>query len=192
MKNINRVVSIVSKALEVLHWVGAASMLVLLFCSIFSKEWMSGFLTDNVFAAESGDVSTYGFSLSLLNADSTVNMASLRIFAIGTFLTFILMAMIFRNVYLIVKTAHGKSWFSKGCTPFQKDIVRMVREIGIFSIGIPVLGLIFTIIAQLVSGVDHMKVSVNFNSIIMGILVLCLTQVFTYGEKLEEDTKGLI
>ena len=43
-----------------------------------------------------------------------------------------LMAMVFRNVYLIFKTAEGKTWFSKGATPFQPDIVRMVREIGIF------------------------------------------------------------
>lgn len=62
------------------------------------------------------------------------------------------MAMVFRNVYLIFRTAKGKTWFAKGDTPFQKDIVRMVREIGIFYLAVPIVSLLMSVVAVLVLG----------------------------------------
>lgn len=96
-----------------------------------------------------------------------------------------LMAMVFRNLYLIIKK-------SEGSTPFQKDNIRMLREIGIFSMVIPAVGLIMSTIIRLAAGVDAVEVSMHMDGFMMGIIVLCLTQFFAHGAELEKDVDGLL
>lgn len=98
---------------------------------------------------------------------------------------FSFMAMIFRNLYLIFKK-------SENSTPFQPDNVRMFREIGIFSISLPTVGLVMSGIIGLAVGFDVAHVSVSTNGFIMGIIVLCLTQFFAHGVELEKDVDGLL
>ena len=93
-------------------------------------------------------------------------------------------AMIFRNIYLILKTAKGKTSFSKGETPFQNDVTRMVREIGIFLIGL------FAV--QFIASFWTSFVSARLAYLMIGILMLCLSSIFSYGEQLENDNEGLI
>ena len=68
----------------------------------------------------------------------------------------------------------------------------MIREIGIFSIAVPVVGLIMSIIAKLVVGVDVLDTSVSLDSFVMGIVILALTNFFAHGAKLEKDVDGLV
>lgn len=68
----------------------------------------------------------------------------------------------------------------------------MVREIGIFSIWIPVMEFIISLLAKLVIGADLVETSVQIYGIVMGIAVLFLSQIFTYGENLEKEVEGLI
>ena len=103
----------------------------------------------------------------------------------GAVLILALMAMIFRNLNLIIKK-------SEGTTPFQPDNVRMFREIGIFSIAVPVVGLIMSIITRLVLGAEAAEVSNNFSGLVIGIVVLCITQFFAHGIELEKDVDGLL
>ncbi|MCQ2594544.1 MAG: hypothetical protein MJ196_04710 [Treponemataceae bacterium] len=100
--------------------------------------------------------------------------------------------MIFRNVNLILRTMKGKTWFAKGETPFQKDITRMVREIGIFLILIPVVQTIISAIFRPVIGMEIAEMSVDMSKIITGIVVLALSEIFAYGENLEKDVEGLV
>ena len=95
------------------------------------------------------------------------------------------MAMVFRNLYLIFKK-------SENGTPFQKDNIRMMKEIGIFSIAVPVIGFIMSIIVRLVTGVETAEISIDMGGIFMGIIVLCLTQYFIHGANLEKDVDGLL
>lgn len=118
--------------------------------------------------------------------------AAAALFAAGALFIFSLMAMVFRNVYLIFKTAKRKTWFSKGDTPFQKDITRMVREIGIFYISIPVVGLVMSVISRLALGAEFAEVNTSIEGVVTGILLLCLSQVFAYGAQLEGDVDGLL
>lgn len=92
--------------------------------------------------------------------------------------------MIFRNVYLIVKNSVD--------TPFKADNVRMIREIGIFSIAIPIIGLIISIITRIVLGHEMIEMSVDLDGFVMGILVLFLTQIFKRGIELQNDVDGLL
>ena len=101
-----------------------------------------------------------------------------------------LLTMIFRNVNLIVCTSKGKTWFSKGETPFQDDVVRMVREIGIFLIMIYVVGLVINAAAYITC--QDIEGSVTMMPLVFGIIVICLSKMFEYGQKLQEEEDGLI
>lgn len=184
MKTVNKIVKIVAKILEIAHWVGAALLTAAAICTAAAPQAL-GFFVNMSAVEKQGEISSYGFEVSLLNAAGEVNMTTLRMFAIGAILIFILVAMIFRNIYLIIKK-------SENTTPFQKDNVRMVREIGIFSIAIPVIALIMSIIIRLVVGVEAIETSVNLDGFVMGLIILSLTQVFAYGADLEKDVDGLL
>ena len=188
MNKLNKVVRILARILEIGHWVGTCIMAVLLVCCIFFRSAAMGMIAGD----PSGEDVIYGFHFTLTNVSGEIDIASLTVFAVAGILLFALMAMIFRNVYLIVKTTEGKTRFSKGATPFQPDVIRMLREIGIFAIAVPVVGLIMSIVGRIVVGPEFAETSVDLGGIVMGLLVLWLTQVFTRGEALEQDAEGLI
>ena len=81
---------------------------------------------------------------------------------------------------------------SENNTPFQKNNIRIMKEIGIFSIAVPMIGLIMSIIVRLVTGVETAEISIDMSGIFMGIVVLCLTQYFVHGANLEKDVDGLL
>ena len=191
VKKLNLLALIVSKFLEILHWLAAALMLCLLALCLAAPNWLSGLLAQGaqLFGLE---LTTYGFTLTVAGAYGSVNLAAVALFTVGAISILSLMAMVFRNVYLIFRTAKGKTWFAKGDTPFQKDIVRMVREIGIFYLAVPIVSLLMSVVAVLVLGADAAEPSVNFEGVVTGILLLCLSQVFAYGAQLERDVDGLL
>ncbi len=68
----------------------------------------------------------------------------------------------------------------------------MLREIGIFCISVPIVGLVMCTAARLILGVDAVETSVNIYGFSMGLIVLCLTQIFAHGAALEKDVEGLV
>ncbi|WP_305209529.1 hypothetical protein, partial [Dubosiella newyorkensis] len=97
---------------------------------------------------------------------------------------------VFRNAYLILKTADGKTWFSQGNTPFQSNVVRMIREMGIFLILICVVNLSLSIVLQALGLVRES--SVEFSMVPIGCLLIALSMYFQYGVSLQKDVDGLI
>ena len=67
-----------------------------------------------------------------------------------------------------------------------------MREIGVFAIAVPVIGLIMSVIIRLVIGVEAVETSIGMGGIFMGIIILCLTQFFIHGAELEQDVDGLV
>lgn len=183
MKHVNTATKIIAKILEIAHWVATGLMVAIAVCSQAAPQWL-GHLMDLDTVPE-GAVPIYGFEVVLANDAGELNTKALLLFAISGTILCALVAMIFRNIYLIVKK-------SEDASPFQKDNIRMLREIGIFSIAIPVVGLIMSIITRLVLGVNATETSVDMTGFVMGIIVLSLTQVFAYGAKLEKDVDGLL
>ena len=94
------------------------------------------------------------------------------------------MAMVFRNVYLVAKKSEND--------PFNKDNIRMIREIGIFSLSVPVIGFIMSVISRIVIGVEKAEIVVRIDGLILGILILFITQIFVYGAELQNDVDGLL
>ena len=191
MKKLNSFAFTAAKVLEVGHWLATAAAAVLLVLSLAAKDRLAAFLSD-AGRAFGPRACVYGFELAAANPEGILTPASVTLFSIGAVVIFSLMAMVFRNVCLIFRTSQGKTWFAKGDTPFQKDIVRMVREIGIFCISVPAVGLVMSVIARLALGTEALEMSVNLSGFITGILILCLSQVFAYGVQLQKDEDGLL
>ena len=185
MKKLNKLAKIITKILEVFHWVGAALMLAATVCSMAAPNWLRYFVGIDAKECCGAELSVYGFDVNAAVTNGNVDMKTFLLFGIGAFIILTLMAMVFRNLHLIFKKSENDS-------PFQKDNIRMLKEIGIFSISIPIVGLVMSTIIRLVLGVDAVEISVDQSGVVMGIVVLCLTQFFRYGAELEKDVAGLL
>lgn len=130
-KNINKITKVVSKFFEILFFLSFLVMIAADVLSFTMPQKFGEFLLESV---GNGTIATNGFEIAIADKNGNLISAAVKIFVFAGIFTMPCMAMIFRNIYLIIKTCEGKTWFSKGKTPFQKDVVRMVREIGIFSI----------------------------------------------------------
>lgn len=188
-RNISKITKIISKVFEILFLFGSATMIAAAVLSFALPEKFGNFLLKSV---GNGTIATNGFEISIADQNGNLIPGAVKIFAFAGIFTMPCMTMIFRNIYLIIRTCEGKTWFSKGKTPFQKDVVRMVREIGIFSIMIPVIGFIMSLIARLLLGVDSCETSVQIVGVAMGIAMICFSEIFAYGIKLEEEVEGLV
>ena len=185
MKGLNTLGKVLTKILEVFQWVGAALMLCATICSVAAPEWVKYFVSFDSKECCGANLNIYGFEVNAPVVNGAVDLTSFVIFGIGAVIILIAMAMVFRNLHLIFKK-------SENSTPFQKDNVRLVREIGIFTIAIPVIGFIMSVIIRLVTGVETAEISIDMSGILMGIIVLCLSQFFAHGVALEEDVDGLL
>ena len=176
---------IITKIAEVFHWVGVVLMAAATVCSLAAPEWVKYFVGIDAKECCGAELNIYGFEIIAPVKNGDVDMKALFLFGIGAVMILSLMAMVFRNLNLIIKK-------SEGSTPFQADNIRMLKEIGIFSISIPVVGFIMSVVCRLVLGVDAVETSVNVYGFTMGIIVLCLTQFFIHGAELEKDVDGLL
>ena len=188
-KNINKITKVVSKFFEILFFLSFLVMIAAAVLSFTMPQKFGEFLLESV---GNGTIATNGFEIAIADKNGNLISAAVKIFVFAGIFTMPCMAMIFRNIYLIIKTCEGKTWFSKGKTPFQKDVVRMVREIGIFSIMIPVIGFIMSLIARIFIGVDSCETSGQSVGVAMGIAMICFSEIFAYGIKLEEEVEGLV
>lgn len=185
MKGLNKLGKVITKILEVFHWVGAALMTAATVCSAVAPDWVKYFVGFDAKDCCGADLEVYGFEVNAPVIDGNTDMLTLLLFGIGAVIILAVMAMVFRNLHLIFKK-------SENATPFQKDNIRMMREIGIFSIAVPVIGFIMSVIIRLVTGVETAELSIDMAGIFMGIIVLCLTQFFVHGADLEKDVDGLL
>lgn len=183
MKSLNTITKIVTKILETVHWISAVFMVV---CGIFAVAApdMLYKIVDVKSLKESSDTSVYGFNVDIFNNAGEFDTQVFALFCVGAVIIFAAVAMIFRNINIIIKK-------SEKDTPFKPDNIRMLREIGIFSILIPIVGLIMCTIIRIINA-GTIEASVNQSGIVMGIIVLCLTQVFVRGAELEKDVDGLV
>ena len=177
MKRINKLGTVITKILEVFHWVGTALMAAATVCSVAAPQWVGYFVGYEADA----ELDVYGFTMEAPAIDSSAFL----LFGICAIVILALMAMVFRNMNLIFKNTEKTS-------PFHKDNIRMLKEIGIFSIAVPVVGLAMSTIMRLALGVANVEISVDTSGVFWGIIVLCLTQYFVHGAELEKDVDGLL
>ena len=191
MKKLNRAVIIIARIVEVFMWVGCALSAVITGLSAAGKFSLLRFFTD-VDTANAQSLTSGSFNLLVRFENGVPSRGAYVIFFLTLVFTFALMAMCARNVYLIFKTSEGRTSFAKGATPFQPDNIRMVREIGIFLIAIPVVQFVMSIVARIALGPDVCETSMGTQNLFVGLVVLALSQYFAYGMKLENEVDGLV
>lgn len=182
MKAIGKIAKVVTKIVEVSHWVAVALMAAATVCSAVYPEWVKYFVGFDAKECCGAELSVYGFEIAAPVADGKVDMTAFLLFGIGATLILALMALIFRNLNLVIKR-------SEGGTPFTADNVRSFRQVGIFSIAVPVVGMIVGSVAHLILGAET---SNSLGGFLIGIVVLCLTEFFVRGIELEKDVDGLV
>ena len=185
MKNLNKLGTVITKILEVFHWVGAALMVAATVCSSVAPAWVKYFVGFDAKDCCGTNLEVYGFEVNAPVVNGETDMIAFMLFGIVATVILTVMAMVFHNLYYILKK-------SEKATPFQKESIRKMREIGILVIAVPIIGLIMSVILRLVIGVETAEISIDMSGIFMGIIVLCLTQFFVHGAELEEDVDGLL
>lgn len=185
MKGIGKFAKIVTRILEVFHWVAVGLMTAATVCAAAAPQYIGYFVDFEAKECCGAELEVYGFEVNAAVTNGTVDMMTFLLFGIGSVVILALMAMVFRNLNLIFKK-------SEGTTPFQADIIRKMKEIGIFSIAVPVVGLIMSTVVHLAVGVDAVETHMDMSGILLGIIVLCLTQYFIHGAELETDVDGLL
>ncbi len=177
---LGKITKVLVRVVEIAHWIGAVGMLVGLVLILTLGQRAVSVAPGSTEA----EAAVYGFGLTLVDEAGTPDLAALRLFLPVGAVLMALMAMAFRNVHLILK-------HSEAATPFQPDNVRMVREIGWFLMAVPVVGLVMSVVARLVLSAQ-IETSVSLSNLLVGLVVLCLSQVFARGMALESDVDGLL
>lgn len=178
---------IIAKVMEVGNWILGIVLLAGAILVTANPEMLA--FANDIFE---GTINVYGFEVSLFNSDGAFLNGMLQAaFIIGAFVSG-LIAMMFRNIYLIGRLTLGQTSHAKGVTPFQSDNVRMIREIGIFAIAVPVVQYLSSVILRIIFGADADISGFAYMGFVFGIAMLCLSQVFAYGVQLQQDTDGLI
>lgn len=182
MKGIDKVAKVVTKVIEIVHYVAAGILAATTICSLAAPQYLHHFVEFE----PTGDqivLSAYSFEVITPSLNGLPDLTVFSLYGFGAVVIFILIALIFHNLYSVIEK-------SEGTTPFQMDNVRKLKWVGIFSIIIPVVGFVMGSVIKLVVGVDAVEVSGGMDGLIMGIIVLCLTQFFAHGVELEDEMEG--
>lgn len=191
MKGLTKVVTILSKILEVFCWVGSALSAASLVAIAIGKMDLLPFFSS---VTTESELSLGGLEIDMSTVASSQTVRAFVAFFLTALIVCAIMALVFRYIYLIFKTAAGQTKYSKGATPFQPEIVRMIRRIGILCLAVPVIQIIMSIVARLILGHEgsEIAVSMDMSSVFFGLVILCLSHFFAYGAKLQEETEGLV
>ena len=171
-----------AKVLEVFSFIGVFAAIAGIVFMIAGKA----FIEKEVAAGNmTMDFTASGHTVEVIDEAGHLMVAPAISVMIGAVAVCVLLGLIFRNIHLIFKKSNTDS-------PFSADNIRMVREIGIYSILIPVANLVITTLTALLIKGNGYKASVSLVEVAFGLVVLCLSQYFAYGAQLEKDVDGLV
>ena len=161
VSKLDKATRVLAKLVEVALWIGTVGMLVgLVLVLLFGEKAVVG-------AAQPGETAAaWGFEIMVADFTGALDLKALMVFLSGGAVLMALMAMVFRNVYRILKG-------SEGSTPFTAELV-------------------MSIIARLLLGPGVTEVRVNMGELLVGLVVLSLSRIFARGMELEADTEGLV
>ena len=185
MKGIHKLGTVIAKILEVFHWVGTALMAAATVCSVIAPQWVGKFVAVDGKECCGANLEVYGFEINAPMTAGQVDGTHFLLFGIGASLILAVMAMVFRNLYRVLK-------LSEDATPFQKETVRLLRAIGVLVLAVPVIGFLMSIVVRLVTGAETAEIALDLGGVFMGIVVLIHTRWFVRGAELENDVDGLL
>lgn len=169
---------ILTKMIEIVCYAGVALCMAGMIRAIVSPDTL-------ILQYQEGNVTIYGSEFDMADPEMKHPQALMIVMLLTGVASNVLMALTFRRGNgIIVKAIEG--------APFQDCTVKWMKEIGYLSIALPVVGFVGSVIAYLVGGMPTSEVALNLDGFVMGILVLCLTQVFAHGAQLQQDVDGLL
>lgn len=112
MKTVQKIAMVVSKVCECLYWVVGAVFASTLIASLAARDWTQAYFEKMHFGADSSMFNALGFELNVM-IDGRLSMTAVSLLCFCTVLLAFLNAMVFRNIYLILKTTLGKTSFSR-------------------------------------------------------------------------------
>ena len=181
MKSLNKFVKWISKIFEIVFLTEDLIMIIILILSAFSKNTINN-LVKNGMVYGRFEIFT---NIPLLNSKGISIENAVILAALSQIIFFSFLAMIFRNIYIIFKNSEKNS-------PFVTDNVKLIKQIGLFAIIMPIVRTIVSVIGRLIIGVHNLDFSISLESMVFGITVLCLSHFFAYGAQLQEDVDGLL
>lgn len=187
---LNKVLAVIAKIIEIGHWISIPFAILLSVLSLISNPFITAIAESNAAL----NINCYGFIVNnLANAGSSYGIIYAVIF-LGCGLICAFIALIFRNLYTVFRTIDGKNKNTESSSPFQKVVVDSIKKIGILSIAIPIAGFVISSVITVVALVcgSSISVSLSLSSVIVGLICLSLSQIFTYGAKLEDEVDGLL
>lgn len=173
-----KVGKVLTKIVEIVCYVGVAVCASALIWTLVAPEGVIG-------AYQEGRVTIYGSDFDMADPAMKSPQGLMIVMLLTGIVSTLLMALTFRRANGIIVKAIGG-------VPFQACTVKWMKEIGYLAIALPLVGFLGSLIAVLMAGMHSGKVILNMDGFVMGILVLCLTQVFAHGAQLQQDVDGLL
>lgn len=180
MNKLNKVAKVLAKICEVSCWIIEVLIIILFIILVSMKDIALEFIQSGL---DNGDLTIATTNFNIMDGNGELSVSAIVVALVCGMIAFVLISMMFRNVYLIFKRCEIES-------PFTNDNVKRVCKIGIYAIAIPIIEIIVSLVGLFI-GCDG-GVVVNTFAIVFGILMLCLSQIFAYGAGLEREVDGLV
>lgn len=187
MNQFVKFMSVLSKIIEILHFIGAVTLAAVLILCFVNYSFL-GLPLENYTLTYHQSMSVYGFTIENVTGENF--KTALEFFCFCGMLLLFLMGMIYRNMDLILKKLHYTTHFSQANSPFQLDIIRMVREIGIFSISIPAVSFVVSFIVKFMN--PALETSVSLSGVFFGLAILFLSKIFSYGYDMQKEMENIV
>ena len=173
---------ILSRITEVILFIAAAVCLVItIICALVFNQNTIDMITSMV---TDGTLMVSGFVIPQLESLSEIRSAAV-LTCVGAFISCMLGALIFRNIVRVFNNTENTR------TPFTSENVKLIRSIGHYAIATPFVGVVRDILIGIICHVS-ITAHVEITTLLMGMIVLCLSRFFEYGVTLEDDVKGMI
>lgn len=175
---LRNITAVLAKIMEIISWVavGGISIAIVVILALRDKI-LEVYFQENSYLTFTAS----GFDFEKLSEANLIpSMVGLLITSI---VLGVLTAFMFRSIHLIFTKTNTES-------PFTQSNVVLVKRIGYIAIAMPVVKLVANIILGLIS--RDIALEIEFSEVLFGLVILCLSQYFSYGASLEKDVNGLL
>ena len=175
MHRLNKGALIICRVLAVFNWIAmAASLLGLI------AVW-TGITAEQLPLLHNLGVTVGGMNLSLNPAENHILPGTQAIVFIGGAALSLARALMFHGVSAVLLTARETG------TPFLPSVVKHLQQVGVLSIAQPLIVLVVGLLTA-----NHLRTELDFTSVVIGLMVLCLSQYFSQGVRLQQDVDGMV
>lgn len=177
MRNLYKAAYVCSKVLEVFVWIILVGVLFFLAVCGFSGNS----IIEKIAAGTLGFNSTNfgGLQLRIQNSDITVTV--LIFMGIAIIAVAICMIFICRQINIMFRSVY------RGNTPFTKENIIRIKSMGMVLIVYNLFDFILGFLMKAAVQNGNIIISFSLNGLMTGLLLICLSGIFSYGIKLQQE-----